>query len=87
MTGEMVFFSILKIGIWIACGVIGAKLMKSKNRSEVIGVIMGLLLGLIGLIILLLIPKKKIEEDPTKKIIDVEPEIISEEDIEQTESN
>lgn len=77
MTPEMLLF--LKIAIWIACAIIGAKLMKQKNRSEVIGAILGVLLGIIGLIIILFIPEKKIEEDPNTVIVDAESTVVKEE--------
>lgn len=65
---------IIQVIIWIGCGVIGAKLMKQKKRSEAIGAILGVILGLIGLLIILFIPENKtidydmVEEPVVEKV-------------------
>ncbi|MHC1740134.1 MAG: zinc ribbon domain-containing protein [Anaerolineaceae bacterium] len=43
----------------IVCGAISASIMKSKGRSEGVGWILGLLIGIFGLIIVALLPKNE----------------------------
>jgi hypothetical protein len=46
------------IVIWLGCAVIAALIGQSKNRSVVGSFLLGLILGLIGIVIIALMPKK-----------------------------
>jgi hypothetical protein len=48
--------------IWIACGVVGWKLGESKGRPA-LGLVLGILLGLLGLLIVALIPAANTRSD------------------------
>jgi len=50
---------ILTLIIWILLGIWGLNIMKTKNRSELAGFIYGFILGLIGILICYLHPKKE----------------------------
>ena len=43
----------------VVCAFLGARVARSKNRHPAIGVVLGFCLGLIGLLIVALIPKNK----------------------------
>jgi len=42
--------------VWLACGVIAGAITQQRGRGELLGLIVGLLLGPIGLVVVLLTP-------------------------------
>lgn len=56
---EFLLFVLIFLAIWIGCGVATAVIARNKGRNGCIWFAIGIVLGAIGLIIALIVPRSK----------------------------